>query len=711
MRPPYWKTKFYDDPADRQFALRMIGWINWTTTRCEEYSGWACGGRGIEASSLAISETAETAAQDYAMEYAVELIERARAMNTKEPDEDVKTETSDYDFNNMASVFQACRKGEKKKDDFAKKFTAAFDPAWNLKPTFRPDAEADSAISTLHDYHEKLNFFPLGDINVAKADDEEAKNTPTFTIFPARFVGRAVDTGYGPHDSVIQAGFKAISTILPKSCCGDDGAKITTFETTTMKALQVTDEKIIDVGGTETSKLGKGLPDICTEVYKQDQCRFLSVNSRSAFGVPLRGAAAATIMNWAMMKFVILFAPFLPSDDPSLLPFYQLVALFHRRAEMPHKDILCMHILERYYSDTLQWLINKDDYLNNVKAHMQQAVSKLDSQVSALGAKGQEDFFTMQLAYPKSPFPPEMIKRVPLKPFFADYSRMIYFAPETPEKSIKGVTTKMDPYSIIFARGEAVATAKYKGIQKKAQCWVGPVFSGEPFQDPLHDLMFLPVSLAMPPYYHNDTDSLKHSVPGYLSKIFKVMTERFVKLFVSSYKPSKRPYAREPESKPELKAAKYIDQPAEYMLKQVKCFSKAYGTDRMWDLFYEKSGVQLAYQVWRLLYNHVTVNKDMQLRLAYIKFFSEEMIFFVTAANGHCYAANPRLASKKELELAPKRVNSLLQSKLLGQSMLCAPERELYKPVCGGLFAELQRVDEALWTVESWRQAKKVLSD
>ncbi|KAL3189256.1 hypothetical protein MRX96_002926 [Rhipicephalus microplus] len=62
----------------------------------------------------------------------------------------------------------------------------------------------------------------------------------------------------------------------------------------------------------------------------------------------------------------------------------------------------------------------------------------------------------------------------------------------------------------------------------------------------------------------------KHSVPGYLSKIFKVMTERFVKLFVSSYKPSKRPYAREPESKPELKAAKYIDQPAEYMLKQVQ---------------------------------------------------------------------------------------------------------------------------------------------
>ncbi|KAH6934620.1 hypothetical protein HPB50_026058 [Hyalomma asiaticum] len=75
-RPPYWKTTFYDDPPNRQFALRMIGWINWTTTRCVSFSDWACGGRAIESSSLAISETAEAAARDYAMEYAVELIER-----------------------------------------------------------------------------------------------------------------------------------------------------------------------------------------------------------------------------------------------------------------------------------------------------------------------------------------------------------------------------------------------------------------------------------------------------------------------------------------------------------------------------------------------------------------------------------------------------------------------------------------------------------
>ncbi|KAH6934616.1 hypothetical protein HPB50_026054 [Hyalomma asiaticum] len=131
----------------------------------------------------------------------------------------------------------------------------------------------------------------------------------------------------------------------------------------------------------------------------------------------------------------------------------------------------------------------------------------------------------------------------------------------------------------------------------------------------------------------------------------------------------------------------------------------------MWDLFYEKSGVQLAYQMWRLTYNHLTVNKDMQLRLKYVKFISEEMIFFITAANGHCYTANPLFASKKEQALAPKRVNSVLNSKLLGQSMLCAEQRDVYKPACGGLYAELQRVDEALWTVESWRNAKKVLTD
>ncbi|KAL1418281.1 hypothetical protein MTO96_005796 [Rhipicephalus appendiculatus] len=487
MRPPFWKTKFYDDPADRQFALRMIGWINWTATRCKNYSDWACGGRGIEASSLAISETAETAAQDYAMEYAIELIERKRKMNSDEPDS-VGQETADYDFANMVSVLQACRKGEKKKEDFGKKFSAAFDTSWTVKPTFRPIAEADAAVGSLQDYMNELYFFPLGDVYFSTATDEEAKQTAMYTIFPARFIGRSVDVGYGPYDNAIMAGFKAVSEILPKSCCGDDGSQITGLETAVIKALKVTDEKVIDVGGPETSKLGKGIPDICSDVYGQSQCRFINVNSRTAFGTQMAGKTATAVMNWALLKFVILFSPFLPSDDTTLGPLYQLVSLYYRRAEMPHKDILCMHILERYYSDTLQWLFNKDDYLNMVKANMQEALSKLDSQVSVIGGKGQEDFFSTQLAYAKSPFPPRMIKDVPLKKFFAEYSRIVYFAPETPDKTIKGTTTT-DPYSIIFSRAKAVATAKKNGITKKEQCWVGPVFNGEPFQDALHDLM------------------------------------------------------------------------------------------------------------------------------------------------------------------------------------------------------------------------------
>lgn len=710
QRPPYWKTTFYDDPPNRQFALRMIGWINWTTTRCKTFSDWACGGRGIEASSLAISETAETAAQDYAMEYAVELIERKRSINTLEPDADLSSDPDAYDFSNMAKVFQACRKGEKKKEDFTKKFTAAFNPAWKLKPKFQADAEAVNAPATIQDFQNNLYFFPLGDADYATQDDKEA-HSAMLTVFPPRFVGRAVDIGHGPYNDIVTAGFKAIAGLLTDSCCADDGGKITSLESEVVAALEVSDRNTFDVGAPETSKLGRGIQDICSVIYGESGgCRFLSINARAAFGPPLKNEGSH-LMNWAMMKFVILFAPFLPSDDPALLPFYQLVAMYHRRAEIPHKDLLCMHILERYYRDTLQWLINTDDYLNNVKAQMQEAVSKLDSQVAAVGGKGQEDFFTMQLAYPKSPFAPEMLKKVQLKQFFAQYSRLVYFAPEKPDKSIKVTTPIDDVYKLIFTRAQLVATAKKNGIKEKEECWLGPIFSGEPFQDPLHDLIFVPVGLTMAPYYHNDTDKIKHSLPGFLSKIFKAMTERFVKLFVATYKPTRKQYTREPEGKPTELPSKYIDPVAEYAIKQVECFKKAYGQDRMWDLFYEKSGVQLAYQVWRLLYNHVTVNKDMQLRLGYIKFFSEEMIFFVTAANGLCYTANPLYSSKKEQELAPKRVNSVLQSKLLGQSMLCASQRDVYKPVCAGLFNELQRVDEALWTVESWRNAKKVLGE
>ncbi|KAK8770343.1 hypothetical protein V5799_013194 [Amblyomma americanum] len=85
------------------------------------------------------------------------------------------------------------------------------------------------------------------------------------------------------------------------------------------------------------------------------------------------------------------------------------------------------------------------------------------------------------------------------------------------------------------------------------------------------------------------------------------------------------------------------------------------------------------------------------------------MIFFITAANALCHTANPKFASKKDQELAPKRVALVLHSKLLGQSMLCDKKRDVFKPACPALFPEMAQQDEALWTVESWRNAKKVI--
>ncbi|XP_049271428.1 monocarboxylate transporter 12-like [Rhipicephalus sanguineus] len=64
--------------------------------------------------------------------------------------------------------------GEKKKEDFTKKFTAAFNPSWKLKPKFQADAEAVNAPATIQDFQNNLYFFPLGDADYATQDDKEA---------------------------------------------------------------------------------------------------------------------------------------------------------------------------------------------------------------------------------------------------------------------------------------------------------------------------------------------------------------------------------------------------------------------------------------------------------------------------------------------------------------------------------------------------------
>ncbi|XP_054923228.2 uncharacterized protein [Dermacentor andersoni] len=712
LRPPYWKTNFYDDPPNRQFAIRMIGWINWTATRCKDFSDWACGGRGIEASSLAIRETSETAAEDYAMEYAIELIDRNLKLHKAEPTHDNFNEEEQYDFRDMTTVLKQCRRGMKTATQFKESLQAAWGQNWAAKPGMIPNSEGGQVIDMLKSFHDDLHFFPLGD-QYYTAKTAGGTQSDILTVFPPRFLARAMDIGNPKYLEAVSTGFRQMVThILPQSCCPDDGSLLHKFEVDLMKELEkLEDDKFYDVGGPEVIKLDRKVDDICALVYAKQRCRFLHTGVRKVFGTTLK-LKGSLYINWALTKLMIMFSPFLPSDDKELVPIYNLVAMYHGRAEMPHKDILCMHLLEHYYRDTLLYLFSKNDHLKDVTEMMKEAAGKLNGTLSTIGASGKNaaptTLFTTQLVYPKSPFSPEMLKKDDIAGFFtAGLETLTFFHPDVGTlNDVSGGNADREPFAIIFDRAKRLKVVMEAG----AVSWSGSIFRGEAWHDPLNDRIYVPLGLAVPPYYHNDTNKIKHSVPGFLPKIFKPLLQRFVKYFLSVSKATRRAYEQEPAGKPGSLPSKSLDAIGSYVMKQVMCFKKAYGQDMMWDLFYEKSAVQLAYQVWRMAYNHETVNKDTQLRLAYIKFFSEEMLFFVTAANGHCYTANPKFAVKKEQELAPKRVNSLLYSKLLGQSMLCNEQREVFKPPCSGLFPELQRVDEALWTVESWRSAKKVLS-
>ncbi|XP_065282673.2 uncharacterized protein [Dermacentor albipictus] len=713
LRPPYWKTTFYDDPPNRQFAIRMMGWINWTATRCKDFSGWACGGRGIEASSLAIGETSETAAEDYAMEYAIELIDRNMRLHKDEPNSGGFQEEEKYDFRGMTSVLKQCRRGMKTAKQFKDSLQAAWSSSWTVRLGMIPVSEGGQVVNMLKSFHDDLHFFPLGD-QYYTAKTAGGTESDILTVFPPRFLARTIDIGNPRHRDAVINGFRQmVLHILPPSCCHDDGTAIYKLEVDLMKDLEkFEDDKFYDVGGPDATKLDRKVEDICATVYGKQRCRFLHSGVRKAIGSTLLQKGSLYI-NWALTKLMVLFSPFLPPDDKELLPIYDLVAMYHGRAEMPHKDILCMHLLEHYYRDTLLYLFSKNDHLKVVTEMMKEAAGKLNGTLSTIGAPGKSaapsTLLTTQLVYPKSPFPPEMVKKDDIAGFFtAGLETLTFFHPDTATLTDKHAqNAENDAFTLIFERARALTTA----MQAGAVSWSGSIFRGEAWHDPLNDRIYVPLGLAVPPYYHNDTNKIKHSVPGFLPKIFKAMLQRFVKYFLSMSKATRRAYEQEPSKKPDSLPSKGVDAISSYVMKQVMCFKKAYGQDRMWDLFYEKSAVQLAYQVWRTAYNHETVNKDTQLRLGYIKFFSEEMLFFVTAANAHCYTANPKFAVKKEQELAPKRVNSLLYSKLLGQSMLCNEQREVFKPPCAGLFPELQRVDEALWTVESWRNAKKVLSN
>lgn len=56
-------------------AIRILGWVNWTSTPCAGAAEWVCGGRGSEASDNYIYYTAQEAGEDYAAEYFQELFD------------------------------------------------------------------------------------------------------------------------------------------------------------------------------------------------------------------------------------------------------------------------------------------------------------------------------------------------------------------------------------------------------------------------------------------------------------------------------------------------------------------------------------------------------------------------------------------------------------------------------------------------------------
>lgn len=711
-RAPFWKTNFYDDPPNRQFALRMLGWINWTETRCTGFAQWACGGRAIEASSLAVYETAETAAEDYAAEYALELIQRNLDKHMKGPTEDIGGHgISGNGFVNMAHFLDQCRRGSTNLTDFA----TALGKLWTAIKSadvpdfgFVQDAKGSTYGGVIETFA-KLQFFPLGELYVSTLNDTDSKlsgDAKITTVSPPRLIGTLNDGDSQQFDAVVRAGMQS-ATSINKLCCGENGKQIVGIEKEMAKWLQ-DDENVVEFGSPDNIRYDKGGVDICS-LFKSTDCRFLDKKFPQAFSKTLSKGVAntqANLINWMWLKFFILLAPLMPLDEPSLAGFFSLVAWYHRRAELPHSDILCMKIIEYYYRDTLDLVLREDAYLQNVAATMKDAVSKVNAALQG----GDLTLFTLQLSLLKDKggaFNAETIKKFSsgIKDFFdAGISRVVYFTPAA-KRELNPQDTA-EPLDLLKNQIDALAADRVAGKPN----WLGPTFRADTTYDPLTDRVYIPIGVAMPPYFHNDTDKIKHAVPGYLPKIFKALLERFIKGFLGQYRPLKANVQRAPEKQVNDLGSKHLLPIGKTVLDAVKCFKKAYGPTMMWDLFYERSAVQLSYQVWRVGYNHATQNKDTQLRLGYIKFISEELIFYITAANGICHTANPNLASKKDIEQAPKRVALVLHSKLLGQSMLCDKRRQLFTVTCPtNIFPEMVQQDEALWTVESWRNAKRVI--
>lgn len=716
-RPAFWRTNFHDKPADRQFAYRLMGWVNWSSTRCRGFSEWACGGRLIEASSLAVYETAEMAGEAYAKEYLVELIDRGDAAHVLPPTGDIAAVADDnYTIpdNNVPRLSQflkMCRQGY----PTAEAFVADFSPLFDVFK-FVENSQSNMVWEKYKEMQKVYNYYPLGRMYVTNPEDKDGFVTgkPNFiTVEPPRLIARPNDKSNKKYIAMMKAGFASINKFV-KGCCADNGEGVAKHELLILDAMAQAEPDDVDKGNIFPKVKNK--PDICEKMNSIDpslQCRFRNRRVPEAlYTLETRGADA---INWAVLKFFILLSPLMPPDEPDLQDFFKLVAWYHRRAEMPHRDLLCMDIAEMFFPFAIQAVLKATPYLNETKTQMLEALKKLDAQLSKAGdASGAEKvtLFSSQLL--KGAF--AGTKNLgDLEALWTEgYGRIVFFHPDEPPKNQQNFPNPVpDPQA---PSGTAVTPMAYlkasiPSVQAEQTArWVGPLFTGDAMYDVRKDRIFAPLGLAGPPFYHPDPPGekvMKHSAPAYLVKLCKALVERFVQ---AHYGFGKAVNERNPEGYKDL-AKKEKAAVNTYVQKEVKCFKKEVSPFLMWDLFYTKSATVLAYQIWRRGFNHATINADTQLRLHSLRFLSEEVIFFVTAANGMCQVANPNFASTKDVEMAPKIVNTIMHGPLLGDAMLCFRTRPVYKAECGGMFPPLSLGDEAQFTVEAWRKRRGVVWD
>ncbi|KAG0410180.1 hypothetical protein HPB47_012695 [Ixodes persulcatus] len=169
------------------------------------------------------------------------------------------------------------------------------------------------------------------------------------------------------------------------------------------------------------------------------------------------------------------------------------------------------------------------------------------------------------------------------------------------------------------------------------------------------------------------TGNSSHSTPSFTTGLIKACLERFV---THAYKDKTYRTAPPP---PMLVPGFVIAErkTATEIRNRVKCFQKL--------------------PVWRHGKNHATFDLSYQIRLAGLPFFSEEAIFYASAAQAICEAANPEIAPKYLIDHSKAIVNMALHGDHFGMTMHCHKKRPAFSaPSCNHMFRELELSGENL---------------